>query len=88
MKKEDILFALYKDKSINGSESFYKEMKQYKNEVNLRNLYTRIVNYQIDKYGTTLDGRNETTNYVEEMCLKGNWNRKQRCREYRKGNKA
>jgi hypothetical protein len=22
------------------------------------------------------------------MCLKGNWNRNQRCREYRKGNKA
>lgn len=87
MKKGDILFALYKDKPTDGSRKFQRNLKKYKEEVNLNNLYVKIVNYQIDKYGTTLDSRNETSNYVEEMCLKGKWCRQDRCREYRKGNK-
>lgn len=88
MQKDDILFALYKDKATNGSEDFQKQLKKYKNEVNLRNLYTRIVNYQIDKYGKTLDDRNESLSYIADMILSGKGKRNQKCREYRKGNRA
>lgn len=88
MKKEDILFALYKDKSHSSKEDFLKDLKQYKNEVDLRNLYIRIVNYQIDKYGCTLDSKRDTTNYVENMYIMGKWNKQDKFREYRKGNRT
>lgn len=85
--KDKIIFALYKDKPIKNRHKFMIEIEKYKNEINARELYTKIVNYQIDKYGGVLDEQAQTSNYVERMCINGNWSRKEKCREYRKGNR-
>ena len=52
--KEDILFALYKDKAIGRKEQFRDTIKEYVDEIDFETLYLRIVNYQVEKYNTQL----------------------------------
>lgn len=53
--KEDIIFSLYKDKPLVNSKKFTEQIKSKFGEVNTKELHLRIVNYQIDTYGYTLD---------------------------------
>lgn len=56
--KEEYLYIKYRDKYIGSSEKFryalikekFKDMK----DVNISNLYRRIINYQIKKYGAQI----------------------------------
>jgi hypothetical protein len=50
--KEELLFNKYKDTKICNSD--YLRSRYKDSDVNLTRLYTRIVNYQIDRYGHNL----------------------------------
>lgn len=56
--KERIIFEKEKDLVLESSEKFYKKLRdiyKYNPDVrNLSNLYRKIINYQINKYGATL----------------------------------
>jgi hypothetical protein len=53
--KENIIFSLYKDKPVRSAKEFRNEIeRKYGKEVNAKELYLRITNYQIDKYGYML----------------------------------
>lgn len=57
--KEDLVFALYKDKIIT-CKSFKHMCKSKYGIKDPQDLYVRINNYQIKKYGTQLCYDNET----------------------------
>ncbi len=50
---EGVLFNKYKDEILHNSEYFKFLIKDYK-DVNKENLYRKIVNYQVEKYGEQL----------------------------------
>lgn len=50
-KMDEFLFELYKDKPIYGARRLKKEIKEFYNYNASSDLYARIVNYQIGKYG-------------------------------------
>ena len=52
--KEDIVFALLKDKAIGSKREFQKQIKRYYQDVDESILYSKITNYQIEKYGITI----------------------------------
>ena len=53
-----MIFEREKDLAIESSDKFYKKLRDiYKyngDRINLSNLYRKIINYQIKKYGTTI----------------------------------
>ena len=52
--KEDYIFEIYKDTYIHGAKKFIKDVKdKYNLDIN-NELYKRIINYQIKKYGSQL----------------------------------
>ena len=51
MDVEEFIFQVYKDKPIYGAKRFKKECKDLYNYKPSSDLYARIVNYQIEKYG-------------------------------------
>ena len=51
MNVEEFLFQVYKDKPVYGAKRFKKECKELYNYKASSELYARIVNYQIEKYG-------------------------------------
>ena len=53
--KEEYLFNKYKDEHFNNSGDFKKRIREYK-EVDASELYKRIINYQVKKYGGGLTG--------------------------------
>lgn len=53
--KEKLIFEEYKETVIKTSADFKKEVKEKYNFVASSNLYAKIVNYQIEKYGATLN---------------------------------
>lgn len=52
--KENIVFEEYKDVVIKTSADFKKEVKEKYNFVASLDLYAKIINYQIKKYGGAL----------------------------------
>ena len=49
---EGVLFNKYKDENLHNSEYFKSLLKKQNIKgINVENLYRKIVNYQIDKYG-------------------------------------
>jgi hypothetical protein len=52
--KEDIVFALLKDKAMGSKTEFKKQIKRYYKNVDESYLYQKITNYQIEKYGSTI----------------------------------
>lgn len=59
---ENIIFAKEKDKVLGGSKKFRKHiLETYDLEVNVSDIYKRIINYQIEKYGEVL---NDTVHIV------------------------
>ena len=75
---EEFIFNIYKERELKNISALRKEIyDNYKYELTY-DLYTRIVNYQIDKYGCTIQSKGET-NYVRNFLQKG-----KRSREYTK----
>ena len=64
--KEEYLFAKYKDRGFNNVNDFRKMVlgKHSISESEANKLYTRIVRYQIKKYGTTLSSSRNL--YIDE----------------------
>ena len=59
MDIEEFLFQVYKDKPIYGAKRFKKECKELYSYKPSSDLYARIVNYQINKYGEMIALGNE-----------------------------
>lgn len=51
--EENYVFEKYKDTTLKGSGYFRKEVEKYKN-INVSDVYAKIINYQIKTYGETL----------------------------------
>lgn len=54
MMKDEIVFALYKDKAIGSKDEFRRTIKKFIKDINVNEVFLRITNYQIDTYGLTL----------------------------------
>ncbi len=82
--KEDIIFSLYKDKPVKNAKKFQKEIiKKYK-DINVKELYLRITNYQLDKYDHVLwDSENEYNMTYDEYVRRAENARARR--RYRSG---
>lgn len=86
--KEQVIFEKEKDLALGSSELFYRKLKyEYKlknRPIAFSNLYRKIINYQIDKYGTTIsDSDCDYGKHTKEERLKISRNIAQRIR-YRK----
>lgn len=75
--KENIVFEEYKDKVLKNANSFkYKVLKKYGFKPST-NLYKKIVNYQIEKYGKSLMYVDATLReYDKDFCEKTPYMRK------------
>ena len=78
ISREDILFHLLKNKVVPSGEEM---RKKYETHIDVTSLRTRIINYQIEKYGNQLD-----TNIDRQDMKKATINAKHR-REYRRNGK-
>lgn len=67
--KEEIIFGLYKDKPLVNSVAFRKKMSAYK-DVDASKLFIKITNYQIQKYGRTIDDDKYINRMSVEECKK------------------
>lgn len=66
MNKEILAFELYKNKSLECCNHLKNEVNKLFNSnysFSISNLYAKIINYQIDKYGTQLN----LSNYYESI---------------------
>lgn len=66
--KENIVFEEYKEKVLKKAKDFRDEVKKQHGFEPSSDLYKRIINYQIKKYGTTLVG----SYVIEEIKNFGN----------------
>ena len=53
--KEEYLFHKYKDSHIGNVEHFRSMLAEYKG-IDCKKIYTEIINYQVKKYGSSLQG--------------------------------
>jgi hypothetical protein len=73
--KEQLIFEKEKDKGLGSSELFLKKVKHYyKYQITqsaFSNLYRKLVNYQVEKYGHTVYGFDNNfglhTKYEQEV---------------------
>lgn len=75
--KEEYIFEIYKDKYLGGSKNFIKEIKDNFNLTVTDDLYKKIINYQVKKYGRQLD----YGGHIEYIPKNKNRNRKRRLRD-------
>lgn len=75
--EEEYLFTKYKDKNVYSAIKFRGEIKDYKN-VDASALYKRIINYQIKKYGTSLNGSKGTYIPIEKINARAQTRKKSR----------
>lgn len=52
---DNLLFEMFKDKCLKSKERFTRTLGELGYKVDIGDLYRRIVNYQIQKFGCTLD---------------------------------
>lgn len=69
--KDDIVFSLYKDTPLNSKNDFIELVKPFKNQINVNDVYLRIVNYQVEKYGSGLYDKYDLLNHNEREVLSG-----------------
>lgn len=65
---EEQIFNLEKDNSVVSSDRFRKKYKGWK--INHSRLYRRIVNYQVKKYGTSLDNAGHIPHITEAQKIR------------------
>lgn len=82
--KEEYLFAKYKDKCIYSAAKFKGEIKDYKN-INASDLYVRIINYQIKKYGRPLSGTGNRPMYIPLENINNNSSKRKQSRNSTRG---
>ena len=54
MELEKLLFNMFKDEKFRNTESLKSKVGKLADNIDFRELYTKIINYQIDKYGEQL----------------------------------
>lgn len=73
--KEQFIFEEEKDTPVESASKFKKKItKKYGREINVRDIYIKVINYQVKTYGTTLD--DSLTYYTKEEHRKisqNNW---------------
>ena len=75
---ERFIFENEKDTPFRNGKEFYKLLKdKYKLEM-IPNLYTKIVNYQIKKYGVALNNTKLIDDHTKRECLNNCRNARQR----------
>lgn len=67
--KEEILFGLYKDTPLVNTVVFRKKMQMYP-DIDANKLYVKITNYQVEKYGCTLDDDKYVNRMTIDECKK------------------
>jgi hypothetical protein len=88
MDKEQLIFELYKDKPISNTTEFKKMLNGKFKVTDVMELYVKIVNYQIDRYGMSLRNTVDMPTHEEKMYLKDKNNaRKYQNRRYRERRK-
>lgn len=84
--KNEIVFALYKDKAIGSKKEFKEKIRDYIKDVNVSELFVRITNYQIDKYGRVLrcdiDDSYHDAKDLWKMCNNAGSRKRQRAHKY------
>ena len=86
--KINLIFEKEKDLALESSEKFYKKLRDiYKfqsDNVTLSNLYRKLINYQIKKYGATIsDSDCNYGRFTKEQHVKIRNSKRYRCK-YRK----
>lgn len=73
MDKEELLFQMFKDTVETGSEYRRNELQKKYPDVKIGELHIRIVNYQVKKYGKSLNSRSFIkTDYLNKRKRKEN----------------
>lgn len=54
MELEKLLFNMFKDDAFKNTESLKSKIGSLIKRVDFRELYTKIINYQVEKYGGQL----------------------------------
>ena len=71
---DDLIFEAYKDKVLKNSNEFKKTIRLNYGLIPSSDLYRRIINYQVKRYGKQLDI--SLRDYVEHFELKSNKQRR------------
>lgn len=75
---ENFIFEIEKDKPFCNSSEFYLLLKEKYNLEKQPNLYKKIINYQIKKYGEALNNSKLIDIRTHEDCVKKSENAKSR----------
>lgn len=81
--KEKILFEMYKDTSKLADVKFRERLRKRMKGVNVSDLHAKIIKYQNEKYGGTLDNHieilyHEDRLHLYERSLKRKYSKKKR----------
>ena len=82
--KIDILFNLYKDTLKTSNDEKRKALKKRFPDIDITELHRRIVNYQVEKYGGSLNDYCENMTYKEYSNAMRNRKDRKRQRLYGK----
>lgn len=82
--KEKLLFEMYKDTSKLLDVKFREKLRKKVKDVNVSDLYAKIIKYQNKKYGETLDNHVEMLFYEDKLHLCSNATQRKYMRTGRK----
>ena len=64
---EELIFEMYKDRPIKNARTFKGELRKKFKNIDVSNLFVRITNYQISKFGRALMENNWENRSEEEL---------------------
>ena len=82
--EESYIFNKYKDTGFESCKHFRKEVEKFKN-INIRDIYVKIVNYQINTYGETLTSNSYNAEWIPIKKINENSNNRRKSREKIRG---
>lgn len=85
--KEKLLFELYKDTSKLSDVKFREKLRKKVKGVNISDLHAKIIKYQNEKYGGTLDNSVEILYHEDKLQLYERSIKRKYSRKKRKPNK-
>lgn len=77
MNIEELIFEMYKNQTLTSAKKFKNDIQKNFKNIDCYDLYRRIVNFQIEKYGCALNTRNYE-DYNKEECIQASIRAKQR----------
>lgn len=85
--KEQAIYEFEKDNSFSGAREFRFKIKNKYGIIPSSNLYRRITNYQINKYGEPL-ANSRGQDYVSRFSIKRNAKKRRQENEYMRGRRT